>query len=28
VNGKIVEHRGLANEVDLMQQLGVVLVPK
>lgn len=28
VNGKIVEHRGLANEVDLMQQLGVVLAPK
>jgi predicted ester cyclase len=27
VNGKIVEHRGLANEVDLMQQLGVVLAP-
>ena len=28
VNGKIVEHYGLANEVDLMRQLGVVLVPK
>lgn len=28
VNGKIVEHCGLANEVDYMQQLGVVLVPK
>ena len=28
VNGKIVEHPGLANEVDLMQQLGVALVPK
>jgi len=28
VNGKIVEHRGLANEVDLMRQLGVVLTPK
>jgi len=27
-NGKIVEHRGLANEVDFMRQLGVVLVPK
>jgi predicted ester cyclase len=28
VNGKIVEHRGLANEVDFMRQLGVVLAPK
>jgi predicted ester cyclase len=28
VNGKIVKHYGLANEVDLMRQLGVVLVPK
>lgn len=28
VNGKIVEHRGLANEVDFMRQLGVDLVPK
>lgn len=28
VDGKIVEHRGLANEVDLMRQLGVVLAPK
>jgi predicted ester cyclase len=28
VNGKIVEHHGLANQLDLMQQLGVVLVPK
>ena len=28
VNGKIVEHRGLANEVDLMRQLGVVLTLK
>ena len=28
VNGKIVEHRGLANEVNLMRQLGIELVPK
>ncbi len=28
VNGKIVEHRGLANESDFMRQLGVVLAPK
>ena len=28
VNGKIVEHRGLANEVDFMRQLGIELVPK
>ena len=28
VNGKIVEHRGLANEVDFMRQLGIVLAPK
>lgn len=28
VNGKIVEHRGLANEIDFMRQLGVVLAPK
>ena len=28
VNGKIVEHRGLANEADFMRQLGVVLAPK
>jgi hypothetical protein len=28
VNGKIVEHRGLANELDFMRQLGVVLAPK
>jgi predicted ester cyclase len=28
MNGKIVEHRGLANEVDLMRQLGVVLAHK
>lgn len=28
VDGKIVEHRGLANEVDFMRQLGVVLAPK
>ena len=27
INSKIVEHRGLANEVDFMRQLGVVLVP-
>jgi predicted ester cyclase len=27
VGGKIVEHRGLANELDFMRQLGVVLVP-
>jgi predicted ester cyclase len=25
--GKIVEHRGLANEKDFMRQLGIVLVP-
>lgn len=24
----IVEHRGLANELDFMRQLGVVLAPK
>lgn len=28
VNGKIVEHRGLANEVDFMRQLGIELAPK
>jgi predicted ester cyclase len=28
VNGKIAEHRGLANELDLMRQLDVVLAPK
>ena len=28
VNGKIVEHYGLANEVDLMRQLGAVMVSK
>jgi predicted ester cyclase len=28
VNGKIVEHLGLANEVDLMKQLGISLVPE
>jgi predicted ester cyclase len=28
VNGKIVEHRGLANEVDFMRQLGIVMVPQ
>ena len=28
VNGKIVEHRGLANELDFMLQLGVVMVPE
>jgi predicted ester cyclase len=28
VNGKIVEHRGLANEVDFMRQLGVALAPR
>lgn len=28
VNGRIVEHRGLANELDFMRQLGVVLAPK
>lgn len=28
VNGKIVEHRGLANEADFMRQLGVELAPK
>jgi predicted ester cyclase len=28
VDGKIVEHRGLANELDFMRQLGVVLAPK
>lgn len=28
VNGKVVEHRGLTNEVALMQQLGVVLALK
>lgn len=27
VDGKIAEHRGLANEADFMRQLGVVLVP-
>jgi predicted ester cyclase len=28
VNGKIVEHRGLANEVDFIHQLEIQLVPK
>ena len=28
VDGKIVEHRGLANEVDFMRQLGIVLEPR
>lgn len=28
VNGKIVEHRGLANQVDFMGQLGIALEPK
>jgi predicted ester cyclase len=28
LNGKVVEHRGLANEVDFMHQLGITLVPK
>jgi predicted ester cyclase len=28
VDGKIVEHRGLANEVDFMRQLGITLAPK
>ena len=28
VNGKIVEHIGLANQVDFMNQLGIILVPK
>jgi predicted ester cyclase len=28
VNGMIVEHRGLANEVDFMRQLGIVLAPQ
>lgn len=28
VNGKIVEHRGLVNEVDFMRQLGIVLAPQ
>jgi predicted ester cyclase len=28
VNGKIVEHRGLANELDFMRQLGIIMVPK
>lgn len=28
VDGKIVEHRGLANEADFMRQLGMVLVPQ
>jgi predicted ester cyclase len=27
-NGKIVEHLGLANEMDLMRQLGVTMAPK
>jgi predicted ester cyclase len=28
VNGRIAEHRGLANELDFMRQLGVVMEPK
>jgi hypothetical protein len=28
LNGKIVGHRGLANEFDFMRQLGVVMEPK
>ena len=28
VDGKIVEHRGLANQVDLMRQLGIELASK
>jgi predicted ester cyclase len=28
VNGKIVEHRGIANESDFMRQLGVVQMSK
>ncbi|PWB64728.1 MAG: ester cyclase [Bradyrhizobiaceae bacterium] len=28
VNGKIVEHRGLANEADFMRQLGVIPTPE
>jgi predicted ester cyclase len=28
VNGKIVEHRGIANQVQFMNQLGIELVPK
>jgi len=28
VNGKIVAHHGLANELDIMRQLGVEMVPK
>ena len=27
-SSKIVEHRGLSNEVDFMRQLGVVLKPE
>ena len=27
VNGKLIEHRGLANEVDFMRQLGIELKP-
>ncbi|MGD9890598.1 MAG: ester cyclase [Dehalococcoidia bacterium] len=28
VDGRIAEHRGLANEADFMRQLGIVLVPQ
>lgn len=28
VEGKIVEHRGIANQVQLMNQLGITMVPK
>jgi predicted ester cyclase len=27
VDGKLIEHRGLANEVDFMSQLGIELTP-